>query len=217
MLNIIVDSAEKAKAGFSGAAKRKAVDKAAIDMLEVQLPAVEKKGWEAFLDLKQMSDFVAKGKSSKSIGAATTSLNSEVGNAIRSLLKSPGKTSQIAGKEIGEKINKEAIDNYFFKRIQDAGLSGGAKKGYTKGDIIPLIVGGLGGAVTGITTGDPGKALLGGLAGVGLAKAPFSPIVTTNLAKLLNKGVYNTATRAGIKSLPVATQLMLQSLLKEEY
>ncbi len=78
--------------------------------------------------------------------------------------------------EQNENIAKLIQDEQFFIRLQDAASSSAAKPFLSRGDIVPLLIGG--------GFGGP----FGAAGSVAAAKAPFSPGASTALAQLLRKG-----------------------------
>lgn len=131
--------------------------------------------WSKLLEVRRNLDKIYGGAASEETSAIATALQRALADSIRT--KVPQDLAELIGQE------------QFHLLLRDAGAKMAARPMLTRGDVIPLAIGGLAGAGTGYgTTGDPLQGLLGGAAGAAGAKALFSPSVTTLLAQLLRRG-----------------------------
>ena len=194
--------------GITKVSQIDAIGKELQDILALQLKNVTSGGWKAILKLRRSADKLGKGMATVDVSSITKKVNAELANVIRNKLSSDPEILRYAS-ELPELINAEN----FFIRLYDAASSKAAGAWITRGDIIPLVIGGGVGAVTG---GLPGAML-----GVAAAKAPFTTPVGTAAAQGLKRGTQaaGTGLKYGTKSLmqmlaPYGTGLLKQNSQK---
>lgn len=163
--------------GFGSMSDVKEASKALADIWDYQKLRAANNGWQAVADLKDVGNFLGKGEAANTQTAIARKVYSELSSSLNSKIR----------REIPE-LAQPFSEYGFYNRLLEAAKSKGGKAMFTRGDIIPLLIGGGLGAGTTIATGDPTTGALTALGSVGAAKVPFSPLLTTYLAKLL-KGV----------------------------
>lgn len=151
------------------------IKKEVADIWQLQIMKIKKEGWEAILQLRRDADKLAKGIAARDKASISGKVNAEVANTIREKFASDPDLLQYAP-ELKQLMEEEN----FFIRLYEAASKKAGQPFITRGDIIPLIIGG---GVGGVTGGMPGA-----MAGVAAAKAPFTTSIGTTAAQGLKKG-----------------------------
>lgn len=171
--------------GFGSMSDVKEASKIMADIWDYQKLRAANGGWQAVADLKDVGNFLGRGEAANTQTAIARKVYSELSSSLNAKIR----------QEIPE-LAEPFTEYGFYNRLLDAAKTKGGKALFTRGDIIPLLIGGGLGAGTGIATGNPLAGILASIASVGAAKLPFSPLLTTNLGKIL-KTVSRAAPAAG--------------------